>query len=180
MRPDYTDLRSERILLRRPREGDAASVFASFSADPEVTRFLAWRPHSTLADAEAALVARLRRLASGGEYSWMITLTEQSQVVIGIVSAWCRSDGTELGFVLARPYWNLGYMTEAVCCAADWALSLPGSVRVWATCDVENGASSRVLEKAGFTNLGTYDTPIVRPNISPLPRSSLLFVRLAA
>lgn len=33
MRHDYMDLRTERILLRRPREGDAASVFASFSAD---------------------------------------------------------------------------------------------------------------------------------------------------
>lgn len=180
MRTDYRGLRTERLLLRRPCEGDAASVFASFGADPEVTRFLAWRPHRTLADAEAALVGRLRRLASGDEYSWMLTLPEQSQSVIGIVSAWCKSDGTELGFVLARPYWNLGYMTEAVCCVADWALSLPDAVRVWATCDVENGASARVLEKACFTSLGPYETPIVRPNISPLPRTSLLFARPTA
>jgi RimJ/RimL family protein N-acetyltransferase len=47
--------------------------------------------------------------------------------------------------------------------------------RVWATCDVENRASKRVLEKAGFAPKGRFERDVVRPNLSAEPRPSLLF-----
>lgn len=53
-------------------------------------------------------------------------------------------------------------------------LELPELWRVWATCDVENTASARVLEKAGFTFEGVlhrWD----RHNISPEPRDARVY-----
>ena len=55
MRLAYRDLPTARLLLRRPMPSDAPLVFSSFGSDPEVTRYLSWSPHETLAEAEAAL-----------------------------------------------------------------------------------------------------------------------------
>jgi len=94
---------------------------------------------------------------------------------VGVISAWLEPGAAELGFVLARRHWNRGLTTEAVLSVADWALASPELSRLWATCDLENHASARVLEKAGLTNLGLCERQIVRPNLGPGPRPSLLF-----
>ena len=54
MRLPYRDLETGRLLLRRPRDGDALGVFESYGRDPEVTRYLTWPPHGSLDDAEDA------------------------------------------------------------------------------------------------------------------------------
>jgi RimJ/RimL family protein N-acetyltransferase len=171
---EYRDLRTNRLLLRRPRQVDALGIFESFSTDPEVTRYLTWRPHRSLADAEAALAARLERLAKGIEYSWVIERLE-SRCLIGIVSAWLEGGAAELGFVLARPHWNQGLATEAVVAVRDWALAAPEVSRVWATCDLDNHASARVLSKADIPNRGIFERKIVRPNLGAEARPSSLF-----
>ena len=77
--------------------------------------------------------------------------------------------------MLARAFWNQDLATEAVLAVREWATSAPGLTRLWATCDLDNGASARVLQKAGFSNMGVIQRDIVRPNLSPEPRPSLLF-----
>jgi RimJ/RimL family protein N-acetyltransferase len=161
-------------VLRRPEEDDAERIFESFGADPEVTRFLTWRPHRSLADAYAAIAQRIQRLRDGSEYSWIVQRTEQHEA-IGIVSVWLEEISAELGFVLGRAHWNRGLMTEAVSAVKEWALAEAGATRVWATCDVDNRASARVLEKAGLIARGAFQRDIVRPNLGPQPRPSLLF-----
>lgn len=174
MQPIYRDLRTERLVLRCPEQDDAERIFRTFGSDPEVTRFLTWRPHRSIADAEAALAQRLQRLRDGSEYSWVVQRADHREA-IGIVSAWLAGGGAELGFVLARAHWNLGLMTEAVSAVTEWAFAEGGAARVWATCDLENVGSARVLEKARFTKLGLLARDIVRPNLSPISRPSLLF-----
>jgi RimJ/RimL family protein N-acetyltransferase len=171
--PAYRALQTARLALRRPEADDAERIFRAFGSDPEVTRFLTWRPHRSLADAEAALAGRLQRLAEGSEYSWILERAGQREAV-GIVSAWCSGTEVELGFVLARPHWGRGLMTEAATAVVEWALAAPEVTRVWATCDAEHLASARVLRKAGLVERGS-GREIVRPNLGPLPRPSLLF-----
>jgi RimJ/RimL family protein N-acetyltransferase len=62
-----------------------------------------------------------------------------------------------------------------VVAVTEWALAEAGITRVWATCDVENVASARVLEKAGLIARGVFERAILRPNLAPIPRPSLLF-----
>lgn len=176
MRLSYRGLRSPRLLLREPAAGDAAVVFAAWSGDPEATRYLAWRPHASLAEAEAALAQRIERLAAGVEYSWFLELAGASEP-IGVVSAWPADADLELGFVLSRRFWGQGLATEAVGAVAEWALAAPGVMRLWATCDAENLASARVLENIGFTCRGPFERAILRPNLSAEPRPSLYFTR---
>ena len=172
---DWHELRTPRLYLRRPRASDAELIFTGFGADPEVMRFLRWRPHASLATAEAAIARRLERLENGVEYSWVLEAMESGDAV-GLVSGWREGDALELGFSLAQPFWSRGLMTEAVSAVRDWALGA-GLRRVWATCDVENRASARVLEKAGLEPRGGFERGIVRPNLGPDPRPSLYFSR---
>ena len=36
---------TERLVLRRPRLSDADDIFTQYASDPEVTRYVTWRPH---------------------------------------------------------------------------------------------------------------------------------------
>ena len=51
--PDRFD--SARLILRPIAAADAPSIFAAYAQDPEVVRFVIWRPHRTLRDTEAYL-----------------------------------------------------------------------------------------------------------------------------
>ena len=172
----YRELETARLRLRRPLPSDAALIFSGFGADPEVMRFLSWRPHATLADAEAAVARRVERLANGVEYSWILERRDLGDAV-GLISGWLEVDSFELGFVLVRSCWRQGLMTEAVSAVSDWALGLDAVRRVCATCDLENSASARVFQKAGLAPLGRFERGVVRPNLGPEPRSSLCFAR---
>ncbi len=60
----------------------------------------------------------------------------------------------ELGYSLLRPYWNRGYATEAVQALLEWAFDSPEVRGVFAEAQMGNTASIRVLQKAGFEEVG--------------------------
>jgi RimJ/RimL family protein N-acetyltransferase len=47
-------------------------------------------------------------------------------------------------------------MSEALQPVLQWALALPEIFRVWATCDIDNLASARVLERVGMEREGCF------------------------
>lgn len=64
-------------------------------------------------------------------------------------------DGTvEIGYSLLPLYRNRGYATEAVTRLVAWAFEHPEVRRVFAETAADNAASRRVLEKAGFVEVG--------------------------
>ncbi|MGH6943752.1 MAG: GNAT family N-acetyltransferase, partial [Geminicoccaceae bacterium] len=81
-------------------------------------------------------------------------------------------------YVLARPFWGRGYMTEAVRALIRAALADPWIFRVWAFCDVENLASARVMEKAGMSFEGRLRRWTVHPNVGPEPRDVLCYAKV--
>ena len=73
--------------------------------------------------------------------------------LIGLVFA----DGDappSLGFWLGRPYWNQGYMTEAIGLVLDFAFTALNVAAVRAEAFLDNPASQRVQEKAGMAYVG--------------------------
>ena len=83
--------------------------------------------------------------------------------------------GANVGYVLAREYWGQGIMTEAARCVVECALAQRGLYRVQAFCDVDNIASTRVLEKVGMRREGTLRRYIVHPALSSEPRDCYLY-----
>jgi len=164
--PDVIE--TDRLIMRKPVPEDAPVIFETYVRDPEVTRYLTWSPDQSLEDTRAFIERTLQTWERKTAYAWAITLKE-SGAVIGMIDVRIETHAN-LGYVLARPYWNKGYMTECVRAIADWALAQEEICRVWAVCDVENAASARVLEKAGMEREGILRRWIVLPNRSRTPR----------
>ena len=81
----------------------------------------------------------------------------------------------DIGYVLARPLWRRGLMSEAMGSLVQWALGHPEVYRIWAVCDVDNPASARVMEKAGMQYEGRMARYLIHPNVSDEPRDALLY-----
>ena len=61
----------------------------------------------------------------------------------------------EVGYSLAREYWNQGFMTEALRAVLDLAFRKLNLHRVEAQHETDNPASGRVMLKAGMRHEGT-------------------------
>lgn len=170
-------LETPRLRLRAPVLADARTIYETYGCDPEVVRYLTWRPHESLADAEAFMRAGLKRRAAGEDFFWALTLKGDDKL-IGMVALHPAGHRVGLGYVLAREYWGRGLMTEAVRTVADLTLAQPGVFRVWAVCDTENAASARVLEKAGLTREGVLRRWTLHPNVSADPRDCFCYAKV--
>jgi RimJ/RimL family protein N-acetyltransferase len=172
--PETFDLR--RIRLRRPRLSDAEAIF-EYGSDPEVARYADWPIRSTLDQILESLRQRSESWEKGVEFYWVITLPIKDRA-IGGVSCCVVQHSVEFGFLLNRRYWRNGYATDASQAIVEWAFSVPTIWRVWATCDTENLASARVLEKAGLSREGTLRRWVVRPNLSSEPRDAFIYSKV--
>src|SRR5574338_1184256 len=66
-----------------------------------------------------------------------------------------NSHKDEVGYWLARKYWNKGIMTKVVKCFCQYGFDSLHLIRIEATVFEHNPASGRVLEKCGFEYEGT-------------------------
>jgi len=151
-----------RLRLRRPEPADAPLIFERWTQDPEVTRYLVWSPHQDVSESEAHIRRCIDDWNSGQAYVWFLEDPISGELIGSLAAR--HHHGINVGYLLARDSWGRGYMVEALAEVTRWYLSQPGIERVWATCDVENAASARVLEKAGFELEGILRRWDVHPN----------------
>ena len=82
-------------------------------------------------------------------------LRNEDEEFLGSIGFGGPLEAPALGYWIGRPYWGQGYATEAVELAIEMARLL-GIVKLKAETFVNNPASGRVLEKAGFRKTGSY------------------------
>jgi ribosomal-protein-alanine N-acetyltransferase len=167
-------LTTERLLLRPPRLDDAEAIFAGYAQDPEVTRFLLWEPHRSIATLESFLSESIDAWRVGQRFPWVIRKRADDGLV-GMIELRLDDTKADLGYVIARASWGQGYASEALRAVVHAALALPRIYRVGAICDVDNPASARVMEKAGMTREGLLRRYSIHPNVSPEPRDVLVY-----
>ena len=63
-------------------------------------------------------------------------------------------DDAEVGYWIAKPYWNQGLCTEALQTMIDYCFNIKHFRTLWADFFVDNLASGRVMEKCGFRDTG--------------------------
>jgi RimJ/RimL family protein N-acetyltransferase len=116
----------------------------------------------------------LKHWETGSAYPYAIT-RKGADRIMGMIAIHPDGFRMAIGYVLARSYWGKGYMPEAAQAVIDWALQQPSIYRVYATTDVENLASRRVLEKVGMQCEGILRKHIIHPNVSATPRDSYMY-----
>jgi RimJ/RimL family protein N-acetyltransferase len=163
---------TERLLLRWPRMEDAEAVFDSYAQDEEVTRYLRWAPHGEPRETWEFLWRTVNAAADGSRQTWAITLRDDpGDTLRGMIELTMHDFKAEVGYVLARPFWGRGLMTEALRAVVEFAFCR-GLYRVWGVCDVDNTASARVMEKAGMRFEGVLRRFMLHPNVSNEPRDA--------
>ncbi len=165
--------------LRRAGTSDAPAIYERYATDPEVCRYLAWRPHRDIGDTRAFLELCERRWESGLEWTWAITeSSEPATPAVGMLACRARGHHVDFGCVLAHRLWNRGITTAAVRTLVTWLEDNDEVRRIWATCDVENTASARVMEKVGMQREGILHRWMIHPNVSPDPRDCYVYARV--
>lgn len=151
-----TRLETERLLLREFEESDWEAVH-EYGSDAEVVKYLAWGPNTEQETKD--FVAR--QIASQHEeprkrYGLAVVLKAEEHLIgsieLTVVSPEDR--GGWIGYCLTRRFWGKGYATEAARAIIAFGFKELGLHRIFATCDVENVASARVLEKIGMRREG--------------------------
>jgi RimJ/RimL family protein N-acetyltransferase len=168
---------TERLLIRRPSEADAEQMFARYSHDVEVARYLSWKPHRSIEDTLEYVRLRLGDNTQGLSTNYLILCRESGQL-LGSIGGRNKVPLVEFGYCLARDSWGRGYATEAARAFVAEALGQPEIWRVQAFCHVENHASARVLEKAGLTFEGTLRRYMVLPNLGEEPRDMKCYAQV--
>ena len=137
-------LRTERLMLRAPRLGDA-KVIAVLANDLRVSANTARIPHPYHVDDAERFIATVGAGEAG--LCWAITL---DGVPIGLCGLDPREDEPDLGYWLGVPFWGRGFATEAARAVIDHAFGELECEALQSGARVTNPASRRVLEKCGF------------------------------
>jgi [ribosomal protein S5]-alanine N-acetyltransferase len=145
-------LATDRLVLRPFRADDFAAVHA-YASDPEVVRFMDWGPNRVedtrfyldrmLARRETQHTFAVERVADG-----TVIGAAELQVVSG------EHRRADMGYVLGRAAWGQGYATEAAAAILRYGFDHVDLHKISATCDPDNVASARILEKIGMRREG--------------------------
>jgi ribosomal-protein-alanine N-acetyltransferase len=145
-------LRTKRLLLREFKEKDweAVQVYAS---DSEVVKYMPWGPNSeedTKNFIQTAISFQTEKPRKRYELAAVLKYDDTLVGGCGLgVSSPENREGV-IGYCFNSLYWNAGLATEAAEALVVFGFEQLGLHRIWASCDTENRASSRVLEKVGM------------------------------
>lgn len=167
-----------RLLARAPRPEDAPAVFQAYASDPVATRYLAWKPYTSVEPLAEFFRGRAEAWKrADGHYAYLLC-ERPSGEPIGSIGIFIDEPKAMFGYVLAQAYWGRGYATEALRWLVAWALEQPRLQRAWAYCAAENISSARVMEKAGLEREAVLRCWQVFPNLGPEPRDCVFYARL--
>ena len=153
--PLQPTLNTGRLVLRPFAAGDADAVHEIVS-DREIAYTTAHIPHPYPEGMAAEWIDRITsRWATGESAVFAATLRGDGRLVGAIgLEIEPPHRRAELGYWVARPFWNLGYATEGSRAVVELGFRGLGLNRVQAHHYSRNPASGRVLQKVGMRHEG--------------------------
>ena len=149
------ELETLRIRFRPWCDSDAEALY-KYASDPDVGPRAGWPPHQSVEES-----LQIIRTIFSGDHMWALELKETGEP-IGCMGYFVHGESNidigpndaELGYWIAKPYWNQGLCTEALRAMIDYCFNVKQFQNLWADFFVNNPASGRVMEKCGFHDTG--------------------------
>ena len=173
---DRVELLTERLRLRRARQGDASMLFENYTGVRNCSRFLQRDAHQDVSRT-AAMLDKWCDAAwgeTGTPFSWVIATRDEDEP-IGVFVAIPEAHRTEIHYGIGERFWGRGLAVEAGHAAISALWRSPDTQRIWTVCDVEHVGSRRVLEKLGFHCEGTLRKWLVLPAFGDVARDCYVF-----
>jgi ribosomal-protein-alanine N-acetyltransferase len=170
------EILTERLTLREITQSDFQAVH-EYASDPETVRYMPFGPN-TEEETREFIDRNLRRQKEQPrtDYGLGIVLRNEDRFIGACGIHGVTEIQASIGYILNRSYWGHGYATEAAKALVDHLFNELGVHRVYASCDPENHASVRVLEKVGMSLEGRLrENMVIRGEY----RDSLIFGILA-
>lgn len=175
------ELLTERLHLRRARNGDAQVLFANYTGSQRCSRFLQRRADPDAARTQVTLKKwcdEAWSLHDDAPFAWVIS-TRAADEAIGLFLVIPHGHKTEIHYGIAERFWGEGLVTEAGRAALAALWRNPATQRIWTVCDPENTGSRRVLEKLGMQCEGILKKWLVLPAFGTQARDCLVFATTA-
>ena len=147
-------IETDRLILRPWQDSDAEALFR-YASDPDVGPRAGWPPHKDIEESR-----RVIRDIFTNDRTWAVTLRETGEA-IGCMGYFIHGESNipigeedaEIGYWIAKPYWNRGIATEALRAMIDYCFNVKGFLTLWSDFFIDNPASGRVMEKCELQKL---------------------------
>jgi RimJ/RimL family protein N-acetyltransferase len=153
--PPNVTIRTKRLVLREFSLADATALFR-YSRLPEAARFSGWQPYGSIDEVEALLERFIGWQFAAPRQHLVLAITLEGEVIgdIGLTTTRESPPEAELGYTIDPAYWRQGYGSEGAAAMVNYAFAKAGWQRVYATCDLDNTGSVRLLRKIGLKEKG--------------------------
>lgn len=148
-------LTAERVKLRWLTDDDTEAIYSIFS-DHDVTRYWSTPPMTSTTQAERLVNSVHQLFREHRLYQWGLTLHDSDEVIGTCTLAELNAQNrrAEIGFALARPYWQGGLMSDGLRTLLAFAFTELKLHRIEADVDPRNEASIGLLNRLGFDREG--------------------------
>lgn len=143
---EMTELRTDRLLLRRARLGDLDAIHAILS-HPDAMRYWSTPPHETVEQSRDWLEAMI----AAPEALCDDFVIEFEGRVVGKAGCWRLP---EIGYILDPDVWGRGFAAEALRAVVAHVFATHAIPAITADVDPRNAASLALLSKLGFRETG--------------------------
>lgn len=155
VQPHQMYLKTERLILR-PFANEDAPILGRLIGAYEISVTTLNIPHPYPEGAAEEYIQRTREgFERGDAFNFALTLAADGAFIgsMSIHANW-KHHRAEVGYWTGVPYWNQGYASEALRRVIQFGFEVLELNRIEARYFRENGASRRVMEKAGMVYEG--------------------------
>ncbi len=146
---NFPKIETERLILSELREEDL-SLIVEYLQEKKFSELTTNIPYPyRKEDAEFWLKISKETFAANKGFTFAIR--NKNEQIIGAIGLHDEgSDKAEIGYWLAKPFWNNGYVTEAATAVIDFGFKELGFNKIYATHFPHNPASGKIMQKIGM------------------------------
>ncbi|MFT3693377.1 MAG: GNAT family protein [Kofleriaceae bacterium] len=156
------EITGSKFTLRPVAVSDVDALYP-YVTDPELPKYMSWRPHRDRAESTAFFQSQVDGLAAGKLISWAIVPSSNDGNAAGLITlggiTWkfstdWRVDRAELGYWLGPAFWGKGIMREAAMLATVFGFETLGLHKITIGHMDGNVPSQRIIEGLGYRHVG--------------------------
>lgn len=160
------ELQTKRLNLRYITASDADIIYSRWASDPEVAKFVTWKPHQSPDVTRAVVDFWLKDYKNANCYRYGIERKADNELMGMIDVVGYHHGKPVIGYCIGKAYWNNGYMTEALEAVVKQLVS-DGYKEIIVEAVKDNIGSNRVIERNGFKLVDVREAELssVKPQI---------------